>query len=549
MKLNKIALRYFAIATIIGFGFIACDDEFTTIESDIINSDTATSFNTISEKFEVISYTNKLGPVQTNDLGLATLGIYIDPIFGRTTSSFLTQINSPENNPSFGNNPELDSVVLTIPYFATNLGISTAGNNLYDLDSILPKKPNNDYPAIRLRIYESDFYLRDFNPAGDFEEAQNYFSNKSLSSSETISESLLKSRLLHTENELNISNQEIRLLDNDGEITQTIGPAIRIVLDNAFWEEKILNQVGEPVLDNPNNFRNYFRGLYFEAEDNIGDSSLMLLDLSQSNANITMHYSRDPFTEGLDRVQTTYTFTFGPTRINFFDNDFSIPDGDTVNGDERISLKGGEGSVATIKLFDGENPDDNDNVDNSFEAWRKEYVNLNDEGEFESPRRLINEAHLVFYVDESTNFNEIPERLYLYDKTNGQPLIDYFEDEQNNSLPEISIPNHLGIIERDNDGHLRYKMRITSHLRNLLFNNSENVELGLSVSGNVNLEGFIPQYQVQSAENQENTVPVSSLITPRGVILHGSDSNDISKRIILEIFYTCLDTDNNCPNE
>jgi hypothetical protein len=91
-------------------------------------------------------------------------------------------------------------------------------------------------------------------------------------------------------------------------------------------------------------------------------------------------------------------------------------------------------------------------------------------------------------------------------------------------------------------------MRITSHINSLLLNNAENVELGLAVSGNVNLEATVPQYIEQTGTDEESTVPVSSIITPRGTILHGSNSEVINKRLYLEIFYTCLETDIDCPN-
>ena len=192
-----------------------------------------------------------------------------------------------------------------------------------------------------------------------------------------------------------------------------------------------------------------------------------------------------------------------------------------------------------------------DTTDNTFEAWRKQYVILNDLGEFESYRRLINEANLIFYVDQDQVMGEEPDRLYLYNRANGVPLLDYIQDSQNNSVPLLSIPNHLGILEREDTDEgkgIRYKMKITSHVNSLLLDNAENVQLGIAVSGNVNLEATVPQYIEQTGTDEESTVPVSSIITPRGTILHGSNSEDITKRLYLEIFYTCLETDIDCPN-
>ena len=561
MKILKIALRNIFILLFIVIGFVACDDEFATIDSDIINEETATNFNTVSEAFPVISYTNRLNPVQTSGLGLNMLGIYDDPTYGRTTASILTQVNSGLVNPTFGEGVVLDSVVLTIPFFSRNVGVTEENTIEYELDSVI--STDGSLNSIKLSIFENTYFLRDFNPNEDFDTSQSYFSNKSASETEQIGISDLEAVPIDVITELPISDEELLLYDNDEvepSITQRLSPRVRVVWDNnesaddaviAYWKNKILDQEGNSVLSNANNFNDYFRGLYLKAEPNQQDKgSLMILNLSQQDANVTLFYSFDSSTVDNEREQSTYILTFAPTRVNFLENNYTIPfdDGDETIGDTRLFVKGGEGALATIKLFNGENTDNDNSTDNTFETWRKQFVNLDEDGNFESSRRLINEANLIFYVDQDQVIGEEPERLYLYNKTNGRPLIDYFEDTQNNTLPQISIPNHLGILERDgtdaNKG-LRYKMKLTTHINNILINNTENIELGLAVSGNVNLEGTVPQYAEQ---NSDNSIPVSSLITPRGTILHGSNSEIEAKRLFLEIFYTCLETDIDCSN-
>ncbi|RZN84699.1 MAG: DUF4270 domain-containing protein [Winogradskyella sp.] len=563
MKLYKKSLRSLLVLASIAITFIACDKDFTTIDSDIINEETATNFNTTSEKFDVISYTDRLSPVQTSGLGLNMLGVFNDPTYGQTVASVVTQVNTGLVNPTFGDNVILDSVVLSIPFFSRSIGLTEDNNIEYEIDSVLPRE--DSYNPIKLSIYENSYFLRDFDPNEDFDISQSYFSNKSASATEQIGPSDLEFTLIDEIETLDISEQEVVLTDGDETepiITQRLTPRIRIVWDKNvtedddainYWTQKILDQEGEATLSNPNNFNDYFRGLYFRAEPVNNNGSLMLLNLSQQDANVTLFYSFDSPTVTGERDQATYILTFSPTRANFFENNFNLPfaDGDEVQGDSRLYLKGGEGALASISLFDGENSDDDNTTDNTFEAFRKQFINLDDEGNFESSRRLINEANLVFYVDEDLVEGEEPQRLYLYNKTNGGPLVDYFEDTQNNTLPSVSIPNHLGVLTRDETtGQGRYKMKITSHINNLLLNNTENVELGIAVSGNVNLEATVPQYRVQETGSGAETLPVSSVITPRGTVLHGNNNEDtnISKRLFLEIFYTCLETDIDCPN-
>ncbi|RNC88390.1 MAG: DUF4270 domain-containing protein [Winogradskyella sp.] len=563
MNLNFKALKYFTAIVTLTFIMVACDKDFTSIDSDIINDNTATSFNTVSEKYDVISYTDLLNPVQTNGLGLNMLGTFNDPTFGQTTSSVVTQLNTSLVNPSFGENVVLDSVVLSIPFFSRSVGV-TDDNIVYEIDSVLPR--NDSYNSIKLSIYENNYFLRDFNPEDDFNSSQAYFSNGSASDNEIISNADLEFLLIDEIDVLEISQDEILLTDNDETeptITQRLAPRIRLVWDKNimedqdvinYWNTKIFSQEGESTLSNSNNFNDYFRGLYFKAEPINNDGSMMILNFSQADANVTLHYSFDSTTIEDQRDQSTYTLTFGPNRFNllenFYNSNFPTTDGDEILGDERLFLKGSEGATASIKLFDGENSDDDDSFDNTFETWRKDFVNLDAEGNFESSRRLVNEANLVFYVDDNLVQGQEPDRLFLYNKTNRIPLIDYIEDTQNNTIPLISIPNHLGILVRDESTNrgIRYKMRITSHINNMLINGSENVELGLAVSGNVNLEATVPQYIEQTSGTEEKFVPVSTLITPRGTILHGSNSQDDNSRLVLEIFYTCLETDINCPN-
>ncbi len=538
MKKTRIALKNIALLALILLAFIACDKDFATIDSDIINNDTATNFDTSSEQYDIITYSHALGPIQTNGLPINLLGVYNDPYYGRTTASFVSQLNSPILNPDFGDNVVLDSVVLYIPYFSRAVGVDDNNVAEFEVDSVYGSNP------FRLSIYESNFFLRDFDPNSEFDSPQVYFSNKSASATEPISDAILEGTLIHQEDNFVISDETIILTGDEGSTALNSSPGIRIVLDNAYWQQKIIDQEGQDVLSNTNNFNDYFRGIYFKAEDINGTGAMVAMDIAQANSSITLHYTRDPFTEGAEREQSTYELRFGANRVNFLENSFNVilQDGDEVNGDARLFLKGGQGSIANIKLFDGENADnDNDNM-NTFEAWRDAFVEIDENGKFVRSKRLVNEANLVFYVDQNLLQGEEPDRLYLYDMDNNRPLTDYFLDFQSSTLPLSSVPNHLGILQREGDEPdgegIRYKMRITNHINNLLINDSTNVRMGIAVSGNVNLEGNNNQGFEQTTDNSERFLPLSSIISPRGTILHGNNTEDITKKVYLEIFYS-----------
>ncbi|WP_298900797.1 DUF4270 domain-containing protein [uncultured Psychroserpens sp.] len=547
MKNRKIALRNLAVLSFLVSCFIACDKDFADIDSDIINDDNATHFNTTSRDFDVIAYTKSLDPVQTNGLPVNLLGVYKDEINnGLTTSSFVTEVESTLINPTFGNNVVIDSVVLNIPYFSTPTELEEDGGTLYELDSVFGGS------GIKLSLFESNYFLRDFNPSGDINDPQLYYANMS-TGLDFIDQSQLEAVPIDLlvdddgETDLDFNNfvpspLQIKLTDEAGELTGRLVPALRARLDTTYWREKIIDKEGEPELSNANNFNDYFRGIYFKAEAIGNNGNLSLLNITAPAANITIFYKRDSDVEDADPVSATYVLNFRNNRVNFISNSFTIPNGNETTGDENLILKGGQGSVAEIKLFNGDDLDDDDTNDNVFETFKNEFVVTDADGKFVSSKKLVNEANLVFFVDQSQVDGDEPDRLYMYDAENRTPLTDYFLDNANTAFPSFSRINHLGRLQRvdedpTQDG-IKYKIKITEHINNLLLRDSTNVRLGLSVSGNINLENNTFLFDVLDGTEAVEGVPVSSIISPRGTVLFGNNTSNEEKKLYLEIFFT-----------
>jgi hypothetical protein len=568
MKNKKFALQIFAMSLII-LSFIACDEDFANLDSDIINSENGTNFDIVSEQYDIIAYTQALDPVQTDGLSLNTLGVYSD-VYGRTTSSILTQVSTTSYDPTFGEQVAIDSVVLTLPYFSTISEIDEDNIITYDLDSVIGREP------IKLSLFESNYFIRDFDPNGDFNDNQFYYSNKAASTTEMISNAALETteigfveyddegNITPVSNNIIISEEGYTLTepDNDDDdtepqILQRLSPGIRVKLDTTFWRNKIIQKEGSAELSSQNNFTEYFRGLYFKAEPVNDNGSFLILNLASQVSNITIYYTSLTASTTDDAnatEQNTFVINFSPNRINFIDNNFTNPieNGNSETGDSRLYLKGGEGSLARIKLFNGDDIDEDDNSFNTFETFKNAFVETDEDGNFVRSKRLINEANLVFYVDQDAietptilQDNE-PNRIYVYDMDNKTPLFDYFDDITNTALPSFSKFNHLGPLQRVNDepneNGIKYKLKITEHINDLIVRDSTNVELGLAVSLNVNLEESFLQRRVLSNEETDLTTPLSSILTPRGTILFGNNipNNDINadKKVYLEIYYT-----------
>ena len=508
-------LKVTTVAAVV-FSFIACDDDFETIGSNVIGEP---GFNAeLYDDVEITARTHNIGAVQTNNLQLNMLGVFEDRVFGLQEANVLSNLMLTTPNPSFGNEPVLDSVVLSIPYFSREVAMEEGTR--FELDSVYGNG------SIKLSITESRFYLNNFDPETNFEQAQKYYSNM-----EPRILSNLTSNVIYENDNFRPSTDPIVefSVDPAGEPdTLSLDPAVRLHLDKAFFQSKILDKGGSAELLNQNNFRDYFRGIYIKAEQVSNDGTMMLLNLLHENAGITLYYRTnvtdagdsddDGNTDELVETRRAYKLGFG-ARVNTFNQE--APD---FSEEDNLFLKGGEGSMAVIELFTG--PDsDGDGVSDELEELRER-------------NWLINEANLVFHVDRSFTADlDEPERIFIYNLNNNEVLADYILNAQSQSNTAEPIATHLPPLTKDEDGNgLSYKVRLTRHIDDMLNRDTENVRLGLVVSQNVSL---VATSAVLPQNNSEvKMVPAASIITPEATVLYGPHAEDEAKRLKLNIYYT-----------
>jgi len=185
MKISKLFVLFSLII------MSSCDKDFTSIDSDVINADNAINFNSSSVEYSLRSSNEQINAVKTNNLPSFLLGYNNNPLFGTTKASFLGQLVPTEYSPSFGDNVILDSVVLTIPYYSRGIDTDDDGNISYEIDSVYGSSKT------KLYVYKNNFYLRDFNPGGDFSDSQNYYSNGAMSVEEIINQVEIEGELLY----------------------------------------------------------------------------------------------------------------------------------------------------------------------------------------------------------------------------------------------------------------------------------------------------------------------------------------------------------------
>ena len=525
----------------------SCEKDFASFDSGVINSDNAINFSTNSVEYSLTSRSEMVNPVQTNNLPSFLLGSYNHPQFGRSNSSFVGQMVPSEYNHDFGDNVVLDSVVLTIPYYSRGIDTSEEGDITYEIDSVYGDSP------IKISVYRNNFFFRTFDPFSDFDTSQSYFSNGSLSVEEVIDSGQLEGELLFEIDDFVPSANQINLtqIDTTGNpyVAQRIAPALRFKLNNPnenFWESNFFENEGNQVLTNEPNFKEFFRGLYIKVESS-SDGSMMLLNFASSNTKLTIHYTSDNTNIGdsdtgsVDEIETNqheYVMNFSGNLINLFENETVVDVDlmDQTNGNENIYLRGGEGIISTIDLFSGTTIGDDGEEISEFDLFKNFfYDEISDE-----PIRIINEAYIEFFVNQGFSNNDEPERIYLYNYEQNSALIDYFLDQSVSSLTINAKINHLEPLVRDSlddDRGIKYKIRITEHLNNLILRDSTNAKLALGVISDV---ASVQNFKIlgDNSESENKSLASGVILSPKGTILHGNLSSDIEKRPKIKIYYT-----------
>ncbi len=489
----------------------SCQKDITTIGSEILGDEIPNGI--LDDSQTVIAYSRKLGPLQSNRLPAYQLGIYNDPVYGKSEVNFLSQLTLETNDPKFGDSAKVDSVFVYLPYF--NTATTVDSTTTYELDSIYGSTP------INLSISPSNYFLRDYDPNSGFEEFQNYYTTQG-----STFEGYLGPELASVENFIPTNNGYI--LYEDTEEEEKIAPGLRVKLPVEFFQENIIDKEGSPELRNSNNFKNFLRGLYFKVNSPTNNGSLFIFDAA--DAYVTIFYSFDTEDDPEIRDNATFKLNFNGISVNTFENQLpqqiqtAISNPNIQTGDENLYLRGGDGIISIVELFGKDN--DNNGVADELETLRDK-------------KWLINEANLIFYVNQDLMVGGAtePERIVIYDLKNSNVLADYNLDITNGLEAINALTNHYGRLERGSDGNGEYyKLKITHHISNLINKDSTNVPLGIVVSQNVLTQTTSKLQNPMEPELEQ--VPTSTVVSPEGTILHGNASSNQEKRLKLQIYYT-----------
>ena len=512
----------------------SCDKDFNAIGDELIGDN---HFGLEAEKYDVLAYNQEVTPVQSNALAINGLGIYDNPVLGTTKSNYASQVGLSAYSPVIGEEPEIVNAILSVPYFSHVTATDPKGGNVYELDSIY----GDPKGKINLSVYESGVQMRSSYFDNGNQYAQLYYNDQDSNSNPDdinfdkskigvrLNDSIAKSQ--NDEFFFDVAQKKDSTVDaTTKKVTYTyVAPEMRLSLNKAFFQTKIL-KASASKLSSPDVFQEYFRGLYFKVEKSEGNpSNMALLDFSKGKITIKYKAKTEITTDAetvkeqktlvinlsgatasllQDAKKADYASAISPSNIN------------NIEGDEKLYLKGGQGSLAVIDL-------------SSFATKLTEIRNN---------KWMVNEANLVFYIDSDkmTGADE-PKRVYLYDLTNNAPILDYVDGTTGYLAQDPKLTRYIfdGILNLDpaTKRGRYYKVRITNHIRNLIKDaTAKNVKLGLVVTESIDISA---SNKLKLKNNVISEVPRGSVMSPLGTILYGSKASvPDDKRLKLEIYYT-----------
>lgn len=524
------------LLAVIAVFLYSCDKDFNAIGDGLVGDD---HFGLEAQKYDVLAFNQEVTPIQSNSQAINALGIYDNPVFGTTTANFVTQVALTTYAPTIGESPVIESAVLSIPYFShVTATDATTGDNTYVLDSIYGDK---DKGKIDLKIFESGMQMRSSYFSGGSQLPQLYYTDQNTEFEGKKIGALLNdspevvdaSKDTNENTKFQFSAKEYKdSITTDGKKSLSrVKPEMRLHLNKDFFQSKILNAPSSK-LASADVFQEYFRGLYFNvAKSESSPSNMALLDFTKGKITITYKAKTASTTDDPNATEEktlVVNLTGATSTASFLQQDKKQAFKDAIDnaninrteGDERLYVDGGQGSVAVIRLND----------------FGSQLATIREN------KWKVNEANLVFYVDaEKMATADEPTRVYLYDLTNNLPLIDYINDGTS-SLNPLN-PNAAryvfgGLITLDSNKRGKsYKVRITDHIRNLIKDETaKNVDLGLVVTQSI---ATVTSSALKQKNDYISQAPRASVMSPLGTILYGGKSTiSADKRLYLEVYYT-----------
>ena len=360
----RIYPEYFILLFLLTLLFSQCSKPSGQIGAIILPEDSKLNLF-YTDTVSVYAFSEPVDSVRTDHLATSVAGSVYDPVFGITSAGFYLEFLLSIPKHDFGENPQLDSLVIYLAYANNNYGDtnSTITFHVYELKEGL-HYDTVYYSNTVIPVYPTDYADYSFIPRP----------------TDSI------------------------VVDGD-----TLPPALRFSLSDRSTAlgEKLLNIPEDNMVDN-DVFREYFKGLFIVAEPVYSGGALVSFDLNGLYTGMTIYYRNDE----QDSLRFRYITRSSSTRVNRFANFFQTGDeafkqqvleGDTSLGKEKFYIQGTAGVRSIIKI-------------NNMDRWREMGI------------IAINEAKLILSGAEEKPFWGAPPQLLLYE-LNADGKNEYLEDQ------------------------------------------------------------------------------------------------------------------------
>lgn len=307
----------------------------------------------------VYAYSVPDDTVRTDGLSTSLLGSLLDPTFGHTTASFYSQFMLENTGHRFGENPQVDSLILQVRYTGDSYGDTTT------------------YLTARVYQMEGSIYLD-----------STYTSNIDIPVYPT-----------------DYANYTFLPKPHDSIVVgeDTVSAALRINLSdiNPGLADYLIN-IDTVLMDSNDVFIDYFKGLYVTTDPVSIGGSLVNLDLFSNRSLMTLYYHNDEE----DSLDFEYPITVITQYASKYEHDLEagssdftqqVVQGDTALGSNKYYVQGIAGVASIIKFPNIEywkyNPDLNSHSETNIIA--------------------INEAKLVLPGNSADTLYDPPIKLAL----------------------------------------------------------------------------------------------------------------------------------------
>ncbi|KQT25855.1 hypothetical protein ASG22_03915 [Chryseobacterium sp. Leaf405] len=387
------------------------------------------------ESFDITAFNiNNNDTIQSDasKLGLATLGAFNEPQFGKQKASYFTQLRLSTYDPDFGTNPVIDSVVLVIkPTYASDsvktntvddgFTFTTATDANINAKKVVNTYPVNKYGRAKIGSTTAPFNIQ-VHEVTDFLKGA---SDRAASNSDYNVGALLGEKSFDG----NISSVTITKDDDGSALFTASTPGIRIKLDNEFFKSKIIAYQDKPELQDASNFIRHFKGLKISATQDDG----YLMQFNPNDLELIMYYKYDKTdVPPATKPQVAYAFALGSGNVHIGHYEYDragTPLLSEVNqpigtiGHKKLFLQGMGGPSIGVKI-----------PGNTFTELRNRYKN---------DRAAIISAKIRISIDNESWDSKAP-------KLTAFSIVDRYIDTTNNKEKFKFLSDLLNLVGSNN---------------------------------------------------------------------------------------------------